>query len=80
MQYLTGVDAFVNKYTELCCYLLYYTENYASAMRYFHRIISVRPEVNEFWKLHIAHCKQELGDFKEASELLEEVLVVIAFI
>ena len=66
----------IRKYGELCCYLLYYTNNYKSAVDYVSWLNTQQNGVT-LWKLLAAHCEQKLGDYKAVRELLDEVSILI---
>ena len=61
------------KYVELCCYLLYYTENYLFASDYIGWVIEQQEHDVGLWKLLAAHCSTEIDDYKTARQLLTEV-------
>ena len=69
---ITHRDIFMNKCVELCCYLLYYTQNYKTVMSYINWFDKQQSD-NSLWKLLAAHCNKELGDYKNTGLLLNEV-------
>ncbi|XP_067937148.1 uncharacterized protein [Watersipora subatra] len=60
------------KRAELCAYLLYYTEIYKSAFRFFNYFIFTQEGQHGLWKLLAAHCSKEIGDYKKAQELVRD--------
>ena len=65
----------LRKYSELCAYILYYTNCYDRAVEYFSRFLIFSPEQQGLWRLLIAHCHQEMGDMIAAKSFLDEVRV-----
>ena len=72
LTHIAHKDISARKCIELCCYLLYYTENYKTAISYINWL-DKQPSDNNLWKLLAAHCQEELGDYKTARLLLIEV-------
>ena len=61
------------KWAELCCYLLYYTKNYAQALDYLSWLSTQQDGETKLWKLLAAHCNTEMGNYVTARQLLNEV-------
>ena len=77
LQYMSGLPraSFTSKYVELCSYLLYYTKHYKSAIDYINWLKAENND-SELWPLLAAHCQKQIGDYKAARQLLNEVSVL----
>ena len=72
LAHMTNKNISARKCIELCCYLLYYTQNYKIALSYINWLNKQQSD-NSLWKLLAAHCQKELGDYKTTRLLLNQV-------
>ena len=62
-----------DKAVELVSYLLYHTEQFDAALKYFEWLIEQQQGDTGLYKLLAAHCQNEIEDYQSARRLLDQV-------